>query len=201
MADNTNGIEMILKKIREYGDETARELIDDARRRAEELLNEAKQRSSDFIKEEESSLSGASERFESQAETDFAAVKRDKTLSLKQEMLSKTYSRAAELLAQLPDEKRLSLYRKWIRAYGEDTDYSVVLNKRDRDAFGDILSAEMSRGEFPGHASLSAFSAEITGGVILDFGDSRTDISFDSVVESEKGKYDAELIGILFPEG
>ena len=128
-------------------------------------------------------------------------VERDRILALKQKMLAEAYKRAAEKLNDLSDDEKLSLYRKWLLKYGEDSDYSVVMNKKDRDSFGDILASEMSRGIFPGHPSLSAFSADITGGLILDFGDSRTDVSFESVVNSEKGRYDMELINIMFSEG
>ena len=201
MADNTNGIDLILKKIREYGEETANSIIEESRKKADELTKEADEKTAALISSEEQALEDVSSRLDSQAETDFETVRRDRTLSLKQEMLSKTYVRAAELLAALPDDKKLDLYRKWLKKYGEEADYNVVLNKHDRDSFGDILASEMSRGMFPGHPSLSSFSAEISGGIILDFGDSRTDISFDSVVENEKGKYENELIGKLFAEG
>jgi vacuolar-type H+-ATPase subunit E/Vma4 len=200
MADNTSGIEKILEKIREYGDETSKAVIDESTRKAEELASAAESESAAFIDAEKESLKKEIERLESQAEVDFAAVKRDRSLALKQEMLEKVYERAAQLLGGISDDEKLVLYRKWLHKYGEETDYSVVMNKHDRDAFGDILSAEMSRGEFPGHPSLSAFNAEISGGLILDFGDTRTDISFESAVESEKGKFDGELIKILFAE-
>ncbi|MBO4326848.1 MAG: V-type ATP synthase subunit E [Clostridia bacterium] len=192
---------MILNKIREYGDQTAEKLIDESTRKSKELTDEARSEVSAYIESEEKSLGDEIARIEAQAETDYAATKRDRTLALKQEMISKAYDRAAVVLGGISDDDKLRLYRKWLKMYGENSDYSVVLNKHDRDSFGDILASEMSRGEFPGHPSLSAFAAEISGGMILDFGDSRNDISFESVVNNERGRFDGELVDILFAEG
>ena len=201
MSENANGIELILNKIREYGDQTARRIIDESTAKAQALYNEAKADSDSFLAGEQDGLKEEIRRIESQAETGYAAVERDRILALKQKMLAEAYKKAAEKLNELSDDEKLSLYRKWLLKYGEPSDYSVVMNKKDRDSFGDILASEMSRGVFPGHPSLSAFSADISGGLILDFGDSRTDVSFESVVNSEKGRYDMELINILFSEG
>ena len=201
MSEHANGIELILNKIREYGDQTARRIIDESTEKAQALCIDAKADSDAFLESEQNGLKEEIRRIEAQAETDYYAVERDRILALKQKMLAEAYKRAEEKLNDLSDDEKLSLYRKWLLKYGEDSDYSVVMNKKDRDSFGDILASEMSRGIFPGHPSLSAFSADITGGLILDFGDSRKDVSFESVVNSEKGRYDMELINIMFSEG
>lgn len=201
MAETNGGINAIIEKIREYADTTASGLIDNSTRKAEAAVAAAQE----AVRSKETQELAALERSlaveTAQAETDYAAVYRDRNLALKQEMLGKTYSRAVELLAGLPSDKRLELYRKWLKKYGEQSDYRVILNQADRDEFGDILADEMSRGLYPGHPSLSAYCASISGGIILDFIDSKTDISFEAVVAAERGKGEGELIRILFAEG
>ncbi len=201
MAETNGGINAIIEKIREYADTTASGLISDSTRKAEACVAAAQ----DSVREKESQELAALESTVAaqmaQAETDYAAVYRDRNLALKQEMLGKVYGRSVELLAALAADKRLELYRKWLKKYGEDSDYSVILNQADRDEFGDILADEMSRGLYPGHPSLSSYCASIAGGIILDFIDSKKDISFEAVVDAERGKGEIGLIKILFAEG
>ena len=201
MAETNGGINAIIEKIREYADSTASGLIDDSTRKAEAAVAAAQEAVNAKEAQELAALEGTVAAQMAQAETDYAAVNRDRNLALKQEMLGKVYSRSVELLSQLPADKRLELYRKWLSRYGENSDYRVILNQTDRDEFGDILADEMSRGLYPGHPSLSPFCASIAGGLILDFIDSKTDISFEAVVEAQKGRGEGELIRILFAEG
>lgn len=200
MSDSNNGIDAILAKINEYAEETAKKIIDDST----EKVNAAYEKAMADAAEYSAELSGQSETelslLESRAAADYETVVRDRTLALKQELLSKTYQRAVELLKGLPDERKLELYKKWLLRFGEDKNYTVILNKEDKEAFYDILSYEISKGVYPGKPVLSAETADISGGMILDCGDTRTDISFENAVSAEKGKYDGELIGILFAE-
>ncbi len=201
MAETNGGINAIIEKIREYAEETASGLTGDSTRKAEACVAAAQETVRAKEAQELAALEESVAALAAQAETDYASIYRDRNLALKQEMLGKTYSRSVELLAALPSDKRLDLYRKWLKKYGENSDYRVILNQADRDDFGDILADEMSRGLYPGHPSLSSYCASIAGGLILDFIDSKTDISFEAVVEAQRGKSESELIKILFAEG
>ena len=201
MADNIKGIDAIIEKIREYGDQTAQKLIDESSERADSIFSEAEEEVEAFTAESEKSLEAELRLLESQSEGDYAAVVRDRTLAMKQELLARTFERAAVLLSELPDDRKLALYRKWISENGEDCSYSVILNRTDKKEFGEILRSEMERGMYPGRPTVSEYVSEALGGLILDFGDSRTDITFETVAFLQKGSYDTELIKILFPEG
>ena len=201
MAETNGGINAIIEKIREYADNTASALTGESTRKAEAAVAAARETVRAKEEKELAALESTIAALDAQAETDYAAVVRDRNLALKQEMLGKVYAKSVELLAALPAERRLDLYRKWLKKYGENSDYRVILNQADRDEFGDILADEMSRGIYPGHPSLSVYCASISGGLILDFIDSKTDISFEAVVEAERGRGEGELIKILFAEG
>ena len=201
MADNKSGIDAILDNIREYAQETAGKLIAESNEKAEARLTAAVNETEAETTRLEAEADAEIERLKVQAENDFNAVKRDRTLAMKQELLGSVYARTLERLTALPDDAKLALYRKWLAKYADDRSYRVVLCKSDAASFGDILADEMSRGLYPGRPALSAYSAEIAGGLILDYGDYRTDLSFESAVEGMKVKVDSELIGILFPAG
>ena len=201
MADKINGIDAILNKIREYGDQTAQKLIDDSSERAGRIFSDAEAEVNSFSADFESGLELEMKAYESQAAGDYAAVVRDKTLAMKQEVLSETFDRAVKLLSELPSEKKLALYRKWISQNGEQCDYEIILNKADKEMLGKDLKSDIDCGLFPGRPVISEKETNASGGIVLNFGDTRTDITFETVVSLEKGKYDTELIGILFPDG
>ena len=74
MSENANGIELILNKIREYGDQTARRIIDESTEKAQALCIDAKADSDAFLESEQNGLKEEIRRIEAQAETDYYAV-------------------------------------------------------------------------------------------------------------------------------
>ncbi len=200
MSDNRNGIDRILDKIKEYADESAGKILSESNARSEEVIGKARLESERRDLEDEKAFSAELERFRAQSESDYAAYERDKVLSLKQEMLAEAYAHAVKTLAGSSPDRKLQLYRKWLAKYGGEGAYSVILNRADRELLGDVLLSEMRRGDFPGTPRLSEYCAEIAGGLILDFGETRIDVSFEALAAEQKGKADGELLDILFRE-
>ena len=195
MTDNLTGI---LDNIREYADSTVLKLARDAGEKAEAVIAEARANASVIEAETMQQLKRESALIESQAETDFLTLKRDRTLALKQELIGQVYQRTLEKLSGLPGERKLALYSDWLRKYAEPDEYTIRLCEADLRELGTQLAEACAGGDFPGTPSVSGEPGSFSGGFILEYADTREDLTFEAVVGELKGKADGEIIKEIY---
>jgi len=195
MTDNLSGI---LDNIREYADNAASKLASEAGEKADAVIAEARTAAEAINAEAQEKLARETELIDSQAETDFTTLKRDRTLALKQELIGQVYERTLDKLCELPPERKYELYLKWIRKYAEEGCYSILLSEADRTALGDRIAEVCRKGELPGSPSVSEKCGQFRGGFILEYADTRQDVTFEAVVGELKGKADSEIIAEIY---
>lgn len=159
------------------------------------------------------------------AKSSASMAKRNVVLEARSRLLDETYAIAAKEILNLPTDQYRSLLlgmlksalrqqiageTESLRLYGEDispASYDIILNARDKKAFGEALLAE-ARGSLgqkvgltdPSKVRLAVETADITGGLILRCGDVEVNCSFSMMFAELRRTTEAKVSGILFGE-
>lgn len=220
------GIEKIIEKILLEARKDAAETIEKAKEkslaisrgyaeRAEKVeaeLNEAAQRDAD----------GIIARARSSMET----VKRNALLEERARIIDDVFDEAFESIKSLPDDKyceflvaiavralteQLENEKRSLELYGEDEDaveiekYEIILNKKDRDTHGGALLEGIRRtviGKVPKEivdkVCIAGEVADITGGLILRYGDIESNCSLSIIFAHVRESLEGEVSRKLF---
>lgn len=119
-------------------------------------------------------------------------------LALKQEMVSRCFDRATELICALPEERYIALLAKLAASAAVTGDEEIVLNARDRARLGSKLVEEANRLLPEGRLSLADSTGDFAGGLILRRGSIEANCTVELLVELRRGEMSAELAGVLF---
>ena len=116
-------------------------------------------------------------------------------LALKQDMVSKSFEKACEMLVQLPKDKYIELLAKLAAQASVTGDEEIVLNAKDRTAaVTERANALLSGGKL----SLSADTGDFAGGLILRRGNIEANCTIELLVELCRGDMSAQLAKVLF---
>ena len=120
-------------------------------------------------------------------------------LALKQEMISRSFDKAAEMLVSLPEEQYVALLAKLAAAASVTGEEEIVLNAADRARVGEavVKAANEKLGE-KGKLSLSGATGEFDGGLILRRGNIEVNCTSSLLVELCRGEMSAAIAGVLF---
>ena len=121
---------------------------------------------------------------------------RKSMLAVKQEMVEKSFSLAAEKIVSLPEERYIAFLSSLAKNASTSGDEEVILNERDRAAVGDKLLQEINRDGV--HMTLSDETRDISGGLILRRGSIEANCSVELLVELCRGEMSSKLADILF---
>lgn len=119
-------------------------------------------------------------------------------LALKQEMVSQSFDKAAELIAALPAEQYTALLAKLAAEAAVTGSEEIVLNARDREAIGaDVVKAAdaLFKG---GSFSLSDETGSFAGGLILRRGSVAANCTAELLVELQRSGMASEIAKVLF---
>lgn len=123
-------------------------------------------------------------------------------LALKQEMVSQSFDKAAELIAALPAEKYTALLAKLAAEAAVTGSEELVLNAKDHDAVGaavvDAANALLQGAGKPAALKLSGETGSFSGGLILRRDSIEVNCTVELLVELCRGEMSAELAGVLF---
>ncbi len=119
-------------------------------------------------------------------------------LALKQDMVSKSFEKACEMLVQLPEEKYIELLAKLAAQASVTGDEEIVLNARDRAAVGAAVVDRANAMLSDGKLSLSADTGDFAGGLILRRGSIEANCTIELLVELCRGDMSAQLAKVLF---
>ena len=120
-------------------------------------------------------------------------------LALKQEMISRSFDKAAEMLVSLPEEQYVALLAKLAAAASVTGEEEIVLNAADRARVGEavVKAANEKLGE-KGKLMLSGSTGEFDGGLILRRGNIEVNCTSSLLVELCRGEMSAAIAGVLF---
>ena len=119
-------------------------------------------------------------------------------LSVKQEMVAKSFEQAQELLTSLPEEQYVAFLAKLAARASVSGDEEIVLNERDREAVGEAVVKAANALLKGGKLSLSERTGSFAGGLILSRGNVEANCTAELLVDLCRGEMSAELAGLLF---
>lgn len=121
---------------------------------------------------------------------------RKSVLSVKQEMVEKSFDLAVQQIVALPDEKYTAFLANLVKKAGPAGDEEIILNAADRARVGEaLLKAVNADGA---KMKLSDEARDIKGGLILRRGSIETNCSVELLVELCRGELSAKLADVLF---
>lgn len=121
---------------------------------------------------------------------------RKSVLSVKQEMVEKSFDLAVQQIVALPDEKYTAFLANLVKKAGPAGDEEIILNAADRARVGEaLLKAVNADGA---KMKLSDETRELKGGLILRRGSIETNCSVELLVELCRGELSAKLADVLF---
>ena len=121
---------------------------------------------------------------------------RKSVLSVKQEMVEKSFDLAVQQIVALPDEKYTAFLANLVKKAGPAGDEEIILNAADRARVGEaLLKAVNADGA---KMKLSDETRDIKGGLILRQGSIETNCSVELLVELCRGELSAKLADVLF---
>ncbi len=119
-------------------------------------------------------------------------------LSLKQEMVSRSFTLACEKLVDLPTEQYVALLAKLAARASVSGDEEIILNARDRASCGEAVAAAANALLGDGRLTLSPETGDFAGGLILRRGAIEANCTAELLVELCRGDMSAQLAEVLF---
>ncbi len=218
------GLEKITDKIISDANSKAKEILSDADLECKRIYEECETKKAEIFSKIEENAVMEGEVIKSRSMSGVEMNKRDIMMSQKGRLIDETFAKAKdEILSMDPDkyrelltsllcrtmEEQVESERENMRLYGEDTSpesYEVILNKKDREAYGVYVVAGVRRatvGKITGDVlekiHLSETTADIEGGLIIKCGDIEINCSFDVMFAALRSEMEAEISAILFP--
>lgn len=123
-------------------------------------------------------------------------------LAAKQEQVSKSFDKAKELLANLPEEDYVKLLAGLARNASSNGQEELVFNERDKAAVGkavakaanELLKADGKNGML----TVSEETRDIKGGFVLKFGGIEVNCSIDTLVDMQRDRAASDVAAVLF---
>ena len=122
-------------------------------------------------------------------------------LGVKQEMVAKSFEKAAVMLTELEGDEYVKLLSRLAAKAAVTGDESVLLNARDKAKGAEVVSAANALLEAEGkNAALSLDEGEgsFAGGLILRRGSIEVNCTVELLIELCRGEMSAKLAGVLF---
>ena len=119
-------------------------------------------------------------------------------LSVKQEMVSRSFEKAQALLTGLPEEQYVDFLARLAARASVTGDEEIVLNERDRAAVGEAVVKAANEKLGGGRLSLSERVGSFAGGLILSRGSVEANCTAELLVELCRGEMSAEIADMLF---
>ena len=119
-------------------------------------------------------------------------------LSVKQEMVARSFEKAQEALVGLPEEKYVDFLAGLAAKASVTGDEAVVLNERDRAAVGEAVVKAANAKLGAGKLSLAERTGSFAGGLILSRGNVEANCTAELLVELCRGEMSAEIADKLF---
>lgn len=200
------GLDKILEHIEQDANTAAKEVMDQARKKADEIMASAKaeggKKCADIRAKSEADVTACLSRAKS------AAVLQEKKaiLKAKQNIINGMIDKAKEELLNLPADKYFDNILKMVKKYSLPQDGQIIFSKKDfarlPDGFEISLRKELSD---KAGASLvisketnSEESTKIDGGFVLVYGEIEENCTFDALFSAAKDILQDKVCAVLF---
>ena len=123
---------------------------------------------------------------------------RKSVLALKQEMVSKSFKKAEDMLCALPEEQYIELLSKLASSAAVTGTEEIVLNQRDKEAVGVQVVKTANANLGGGKLTLSDATGDFAGGLLLRRGNIEVNCTVELLVELCRSEMSAQLAKVLF---
>lgn len=184
-------------------------IMADAEAEAEAILAEAKKQCAEITKDYESKAKAAyDEKFSrgSKAQEDISESRvriahmesKKELLSLKQEMVSKSFDKAREIILNMPEEEYVGFLTKLIINSVSTGDEQIVLGADDAKKYGKAVIDSANKKLGSGKLTLSGKTGDFKGGAIISRGAVEVNSTLDLLIDLARNEMSAELAKVLF---
>ena len=119
-------------------------------------------------------------------------------LALKQQMVSESFDKACEMLADLPAKQYIAFLAKTAAEASSSKNEEMIFNARDRESIGQTVADKANRLLGDGKLTVSAETGSFAGGFILRRGRIETKCTAELLVELCRNELSSEIAGVLF---
>ncbi len=195
-----NNIESIIKKIAQDAQAQADQKIAEAQIEAQQILRGYQEQADKLLRDAQEQAQKEAAAIAERVESQSGLIRRNLMLQYKRQAIEQAFQMALEQLCSMPSDKQVELLAGAAGKY-LSADTKVILNQKDKAAFGDKLVAAIqanlkaSGKDFA--VTLSEHTGSMQGGMILAEGKIETNLSYEILVKNLRDELEGEVASIL----
>lgn len=195
-----NNIESIVKKIADDAKLSAEQKIAEAQQEAQQIVSDYQAQADKIMQDAQAQAQKQASVIAERVESQSGLIRRNLMLQYKREAIEQAFQKSLEVLCAQDADKQVTLLSDAAVKY-LSADAKVILNEKDKAAFGEKLVSEISRklqAANKNHSvSLSADAGSMQGGMILAEGSIETNLSYEILVKNIRDELEGEVAKVL----
>ncbi len=198
-----NGIEKILDRIAEDAQAEADRVLSEAQREAESIASRYTQQAERLTATAQHRAKEAAVERQERLHSAAQMEAKKQTLAEKQAVIDRAFLRAEESLRALPPQAYTELLAKFAAHVSRTGQEAITLCAKDRETHGaavvEAANALLQKEGRTASLTLSAQTADISGGLLLGDGIIEVNCSFDTLLRLCREEIAVEVAAVLFP--
>lgn len=195
-----NNIESIVKKIADDAKLSAEQKITEAQQEAQQIVSDYQAQADKIMQDAQAQAQKQASVIAERVESQSGLIRRNLMLQYKREAIEQAFQKSLEVLCAQDADKQVTLLSDAAIKY-LSADAKVILNEKDKAAFGEKLVSEISRKLQAANknysVSLSADAGSMQGGMILAEGSIETNLSYEILVKNIRDELEGEVAKVL----
>lgn len=195
-----NNIESIVKKIADDAKLSAEQKIAEAQQEAQQIVSDYQAQADKIMQDAQAQAQKQASVIAERVESQSGLIRRNLMLQYKREAIEQAFQKSLEVLCVQDADKQVTLLSDAAVKY-LSADAKVILNEKDKAAFGEKLVSEISRKLQAANknysVSLSADAGSMQGGMILAEGSIETNLSYEILVKNIRDELEGEVAKVL----
>ena len=195
-----NNIESIVKKIADDAKLSAEQKIAEAQQEAQQIVSDYQAQADKIMQNAQAQAQKQASVIAERVESQSGLIRRNLMLQYKREAIEQAVQKSLEVLCAQDADKQVTLLSDAAVKY-LSADAKVILNEKDKAAFGEKLVSEISRKLQAANknysVSLSADAGSMQGGMILAEGSIETNLSYEILVKNIRDELEGEVAKVL----
>ena len=195
-----NNIESIVKKIADDAKLSAEQKIAEAQQEAQQIVSDYQAQADKIMQDAQAQAQKQASVIAERVESQSGLIRRNLMLQYKREAIEQAFQKSLEVLCAQDADKQVTLLCDAAVKY-LSADAKVILNEKDKTAFGEKLVSEISRKLQAANknysVSLSADAGSMQGGMILAEGSIETNLSYEILVKNIRDELEGEVAKVL----
>lgn len=195
-----NNIESIVKKIADDAKLSAEQKIAEAQQEAQQIVSDYQAQADKIMQDAQAQAQKQAAVIAERVESQSGLIRRNLMLQYKREAIEQAFQKSLEVLCAQDADKQVTLLSDAAVKY-LSADAKVILNEKDKAAFGEKLVSEISRKLQAANknysVSLSADAGSMQGGMILAEGSIETNLSYEILVKNIRDELEGEVAKVL----